>query len=135
MIKLQRGPGQNLLIRKGCSSIKACEKVEGVGEGRRGNSWGGGLREETGSRRLGRDAQRLPTEWKGLFGGTLLSTPLAVKVSRPHDSQFSNSGDGLWAQQPSPERSTLEGCNCMRLPPQSHLHLSNQKRTKPRMII
>lgn len=33
-------------------------------------------------------AQSLPKEWKGLFGGTILSTPLAVKLSRSHSFQI-----------------------------------------------
>lgn len=49
IIKLGRSLGQNFPIRKGCSSIKPWEANEGGREGRRGNSWGGGLGEETAS--------------------------------------------------------------------------------------
>lgn len=89
--KLRRDPGQNFLIREGCSSLKPCERNQGDGKGRR-ETVGEGLREETAPKR---GMPSLLKEWKGLFGGINLSIPLAVDVSRPHCSQFSDSGDGL----------------------------------------
>lgn len=89
--KLQRDPGQNLLIREGHSSIKPYERNQADGKGRR-ETVGEGLREETAPKR---GMPSLPKEGKGLFGGINLSILLAIDVSRPHHSQFSDSGDGL----------------------------------------
>lgn len=94
IIKPRRGPVQNLLIGKSFHSIKPCEKSEGVGEGRRGNSWGGVLREETSSQRPGGDVQSSGGMERPLWRDNSQHV-IAVKVSRPHNSQFSNSSHGL----------------------------------------
>lgn len=49
------------------AAAKRFVRKKGVGARRRGNSWGGGLREETASWRRGGGAQSHPREWNAFW--------------------------------------------------------------------
>ena len=77
-----RGLVQNHLIRKGCSSKKACEEKGGWGKKER-EQLGWGVERGDSIMAPGRGCPESPEGIECLLEETVLSTSLVVKVSRP----------------------------------------------------